>query len=982
VRIETPASIAPDDEELRFWGSAGEILRYDDADRSASARHLSGIASLAVGQGGDAVAELQDAVDRNPADAAAWSDLAAARYTVAARSADPQRLPAALSAVDRALRLQPTLAEARFNRALILALLGLHHEAESAWASVLLVERDPHWAAEARARRHECAFTVPRRFTDDLKTAFARLTAGDRAPFQNLIRRRVQDARVSAESRVLTDWAEAEMRGDTSAAGQALAEARLIGAELAKTNGDLFLQDVVSVIDATPPGSSRRRGIAAAHLAYRDGRVDISRQRGGGDEKLRVVAGRFAELGSPMAHVARYYGANGMYDRNRPEDARRMLDRVLRDVDARRYRSLAAGAEKQLGLYYGHRGVWTAALLHLERARATFEQLGEWRNAAFTQAIVGEVYDRIGQPDNGWRHRSAALDTLSRFPSEKALVDPQLVAVLVGGVHAETMRGDYESALSLVRIALDESRETQDVRFIADTLIRQARVLLMAGRLADAGRAIDAVRTMGTTIPDPRVRTRLEVDVAAVEGELLTRTKPCDAVDVILPAVDYYRTNGIGMLLPSAYLQLGRAHLGCGERSLALSDFGSGLAEIERQRSEVAPDIRTTVFDTVPDLLGEFVALLLAEHRDAAAFAVVERARARTLVEALGIVDSAPGTSSAMIAGSLKQGTLLIEYVLLPHDVAAFCITRHGMAVVMLGVDPLILRRESSELSVAISGRRPRPEVQQFAAKIFDRLIAPIARYADAADRLIIVPDRFLHALPYPALFDATRNRFLIESHRLVIAPSGAFTLRKRSPAGLSPALIISDPAGEPDDPRLPAAREEAAAIAGIYERATLLAGRDATAGAFVKKAARSHLIHYAGHAHEDDAARGFLRFAAPPGVDGSLDVTRITRLPLRGTRIVVLSACATMRGTAHVEGMPSIARAFLTAGVQSVVGMLWDVDDRSTAALVLRFHRRLRSGDSPSAALQAAQCALLRDPDERLSHPAAWAAAELLGND
>jgi CHAT domain-containing protein len=89
------------------------------------------------------------------------------------------------------------------------------------------------------------------------------------------------------------------------------------------------------------------------------------------------------------------------------------------------------------------------------------------------------------------------------------------------------------------------------------------------------------------------------------------------------------------------------------------------------------------------------------------------------------------------------------------------------------------------------------------------------------------------------------------------------------------------------------------------------------------------------------------------------------------------------MRGNlAQVEGMPSISRAFLTAGVPAVVGMLWSVDDDLAARLLLPFHRDLRKHLMPAEALQAAQCALITSKDEQSRHPASWAAAELLGVD
>jgi CHAT domain-containing protein len=98
---------------------------------------------------------------------------------------------------------------------------------------------------------------------------------------------------------------------------------------------------------------------------------------------------------------------------------------------------------------------------------------------------------------------------------------------------------------------------------------------------------------------------------------------------------------------------------------------------------------------------------------------------------------------------------------------------------------------------------------------------------------------------------------------------------------------------------------------------------------------------------------------------------------------LVILSACATMRGTAsRVEGMPSVSRGFLTAGAPLVLGMLWEIEDEAAARLLLAFHERLRKPATASEALRETQCAFIHSSDAAAGHPASWAAAELLGVD
>ena len=70
--------------------------------------------------------------------------------------------------------------------------------------------------------------------------------------------------------------------------------------------------------------------------------------------------------------------------------------------------------------------------------------------------------------------------------------------------------------------------------------------------------------------------------------------------------------------------------------------------------------------------------------------------------------------------------------------------------------------------------------------------------------------------------------------------------------------------------------------------------------------------------------------------------------------RMVVLSACNTGAGMMkNGEGIMSLARAFVYAGVPNIVMTLWTVSDRQSYKLMLGFYRHLISGRSTESALQ-----------------------------
>jgi CHAT domain-containing protein len=76
----------------------------------------------------------------------------------------------------------------------------------------------------------------------------------------------------------------------------------------------------------------------------------------------------------------------------------------------------------------------------------------------------------------------------------------------------------------------------------------------------------------------------------------------------------------------------------------------------------------------------------------------------------------------------------------------------------------------------------------------------------------------------------------------------------------------------------------------------------------------------------------------------------------------VMLATCEGAAGRRlEGDGAVGVARAFLGAGVPSVVASLWPVDD-DLQTLVVGFHKALRSGRDAASALQAGQLAILQE--------------------
>lgn len=106
----------------------------------------------------------------------------------------------------------------------------------------------------------------------------------------------------------------------------------------------------------------------------------------------------------------------------------------------------------------------------------------------------------------------------------------------------------------------------------------------------------------------------------------------------------------------------------------------------------------------------------------------------------------------------------------------------------------------------------------------------------------------------------------------------------------------------------------------------------------------------------------------------GALEVSGLN---LWGTKLVVLSACDTGRGTVQLgQGVYGLRRAFFNAGAETLVTSLWPVSDRATQDLMDRYYRNLLAGQGRVEAMrQAVMAVRAKQP-----HPYYWAPFIVLG--
>lgn len=908
--------------QLKLGGAAGELVERAERDRSPEAQHAAGVAMVLVDKPAEALARLETAA-RAGNDARIWSDLAAARYAAAVSLGRTSLLPEALAATDAALRIDARSPEALFNRALVLEKLGLSSEARRAWERYLAVDATSDWAKEARARLAELPpSTRSSRFERDQPLLERAAADGDTPRVLALTGSYPQQARTFGEAEYLGRWAALHEQQDAEA-DRWLRIARGIGAALAATSGESLLHEAVRAIDAAAP--ARRDVLAAAHLAYRRGRIAHSRHdEATAERELRHAAALFGSAQSPMALLARYYAASARLGQNDTAGARAELLATRIDTDAHP-RFLACGAHVRWELARTHMldDDWAGAATVLQEAGGMFHRGGERASESFVEAMHANALTSLGRLDDAWSARVRAFTALS------AEGHSDMLATTVTGALREEMRaGRNDAALALASLDFDSVRPVVAIAMLTDRALLES----VAGNERAALQSVVRAEGMARTIPDAALRDRSLADVAVARGT--ADGDPRRAMTALTRAIDFYRRHEMTLHLPEPLLLRARAAVRLDDPAAALQDLDAGIAALERHRGEA---IGTGVLDAERALFTEAVRLLLDRGDTAAAFAYAERARGAKI------------TRAAMQQRLAGTATVLLESVVLPEEVVTFAIAADDDAV----------------------ARRPR------SASPYEQLIEPFEALLARAERIVLVPDRSMENVAFAALYDTRRKQHLIERFEIAIAASGA-SLQRRGIEPMRTAVALALPSNDlalpsndlarpsNDLARLPETEAELADVEASYANAR----RASRATLAELRNARADVVHIAGHTmREQGAGEPALVFA-----DGRASWKSIATLAPLQARLVVLAACETLRrpAAAHTRAL-SLGAAFAGAGAHDVVGTLTPINDREARVLFRALHRHLAAGASPAAALRAAQLEGLR------SGSRAWESVALL---
>lgn len=691
-----------------------------------------------------------------------------------------------------------------------------------------------------------------------------------------------------------------------------------------------------------------------AHARQAIGRIELNRGRWHlALPALADAARLLADTGAPPQKriEAEAALADAYLAVNLLGEAAALYERVMADALALQAPTEQAWATLQRARALGRLGDARAAIEGLGAARALYQGTGNAATVAFVDLCRGRVELGTGEASRALDHARAAEAALQGSGITGWLLEARALQAA-----AQAALGDDAAAQAGFDTVLSQAGGLPQIAMpchVGLGSLALARNDLATARAA-LETALDRVDRERAALPDDDFRSALGAEAEQAHEHLVRVALAQGDSAMLLRDLERGRARALALSLPSV-----------NEPPRA-----AGSTQLRWLRDQWRQAVAEGDADRLPGLGGQVRALehaLLEAHRRAALLPATAPAAAEERFDLPALLDALPD-DTAMVVWH-QQGDHLLACVLSGGEVRHRAWVADGLAervrALRFQIDSLrfggpAMRRHAGQLMA---------RAQVHARALHDRVWAPIEPLLGGRRRVVLVPHRELHYLPFCALHDG--RQWLVQDHRLSLAPSATVWLAQQQRAAARFDTVLAVGVG---GAALPQVAEEIAAVSAAFGAGALaLSDGEATQPALAAALPAADVLHLACHGHfrSDNPAFSFLQLG-----DGPLTLRDARELPLRAS-LVTLSACETgVSRVAPGDEVLGLVRAFMLAGAGTVLATLWPVEDTASAALMADFYRALRAGATPAGALQQAQAQAAAGG----AHPFFWAAFSLHG--
>jgi CHAT domain-containing protein len=924
-----------------------------------------------------AVAALRSAVEGDPSDPVAWTDLAAALLDRADGRREVEDLVDSLEAAQQAILLESERPETRYNLALALDGLYLWHEAREAYSDYLALDSGSDWARLVRARLGE--LEAGDADSEQIRLSLVgALRAADELQIDALIESYPALVQEWALEELLPEWGRLTLSGSPQAE-TLRRQAEAIGTALTSSNGDRLLLDSVS--KAT--NAAAARGFAAWGRA-----APLVRNRAyeQAEPHLRETRRLLLPLEVPVGLLAEYYLAVAEYQRDRHELAYDSLEALAEHDHMERYPSLLRMVQRMLG---GIHHLWG----NLESARAFFEDaLARASVCRDPSAMANDrlplavVTSALGDPE---RARSLWWQAVQERPRVHRSDYRYLLFSVSADLLSRTGRLIAAERFQAEAVAIAE--ESGDPAVISDAYLQLLYISGGLHREAELARDFEAAGRAVARIPSDSVRSFREMELLRLQARLYASENLPEAeaaLDKVLSRVkemEYWR------ILPTVLDARAALIDSSGRRSGELQAFlREAVAEVEQHVVDTA-DIRER-FATLgsAEVLYERLAGELWRAGDyGAAWAAYDRPRS---VERWLLSHADDLTEQSTAPEDRVADQTVAAFAILGEDVVAWLFTGGETLGVLLPESADDLTELVSRIEEAV-GRGAASDLETILRRLYAALIAPVEPILEGVDRVTIIPYGELVKVPFSSLQDGA-GRYFFESVEVSLMPAlpsrpetGPRRARSEQLRVLAVGGVQFSRRRFPDLQDLPGSEKEAERVFAVYGgESMLLLGAQATTAAILPRLPRYPVSHLAVHVGRDpeNSVLDAIILAESVDVEGDYGIHSMDLLNLDLTRVelIVLSACGSSAKSFEPGrgGDPGLVPSILAAGAGNVLASAWAAEDLEAEGLMIAVHRKLAQGEHPAAAVRAAKLELLAELSTSRTVPVSWLLFELFG--
>ncbi|MCH2023997.1 MAG: tetratricopeptide repeat protein [Saprospiraceae bacterium] len=374
------------------------------------------------------------------------------------------------------------------------------------------------------------------------------------------------------------------------------------------------------------------------------------------------------------------------------------------------------------------------------------------------------------------------------------------------------------------------------------------------------------------------------------------------------------------------------------------------------------------------------------------------------------------------IQASLDNKTALLEYLVGDSVVYIFYVDKDTIKIEEFFIDNKTLQRKIKSMHSTLSNYKLLVNEKDKsyisftsnASWFYENLVAKVLANKPNIDALIIVTDGELGHLPFECFLtkiapqsvtDYNELHYLINDYKISYNYSATLwndnnlTSQKNNNGQIlamaSNYNIVLDSTKK--DYRLatehrlrsrlkplPAARKEVEALEKKYNGFFAFDSL-ANERLFKEKATDYGVIHLAMHGllNKKEPVLSSLAFTETndSAQNNFLCAYEITKMDLKAD-LVVLSACETGFGKfERGNGIASLARSFMYAGVPAMIVSLWQVNDRATSMIMQNLYNNLTIGMEKDEALRQAKLNYMKSTTNITAHPTFWSPFIMIGN-